>query len=179
MSRTLTVLGALLVLVWLFFGLRLESFINRVDPVTLPTIGPRAEAIHSTSFVADLHADSLLFDRDLRARFVGDRRAVLNESGLSPAARSRFQALDAAGLALDAELRERYLMSALCRGFPLTCAALGSLPEGDAALARFLAAPAVFAPLGVLAGSGDDAGFPDRHGVGRAARDPQQDLPYP
>jgi len=68
MSRTATVVVALVVLAWLFFGLRLESLINRVDPVTLPTVGPRAEAIHGTSFVADLHSDSLLFDRDLLKR---------------------------------------------------------------------------------------------------------------
>lgn len=67
-SRTGTVLTALFVLAWLFLGLRLESLINRVETVTLPTIHPHTEALHSTSFVADLHSDSLLFERDLLKR---------------------------------------------------------------------------------------------------------------
>lgn len=67
-NRTATIVIALFVLAWLFLGLRLESLINRVEPVTLPTIQPRAEALHSTSFVADLHSDSLLFERNLLER---------------------------------------------------------------------------------------------------------------
>ncbi|MGY8735987.1 MAG: peptidase M19, partial [bacterium] len=46
----------------------LERFVNRVEPVPLPSVSPRAQAIHGTSFVADLHADSLLFGRDLLER---------------------------------------------------------------------------------------------------------------
>lgn len=64
----LLVVGALFVLAWLYLGLRLEGWVNRVEPVPLPTVGPRAEALHATSFVADLHADSLLFGRDLLER---------------------------------------------------------------------------------------------------------------
>lgn len=67
-NRTATIVIALFVLAWLFLGLRLETLINRVEPVTLPTIQPRAEALHSTSFVADLHSDSLLFERNLLER---------------------------------------------------------------------------------------------------------------
>jgi len=40
----------------------LEGFINQIDPVPLPAISPRARALHDTSFVADLHSDSLLFE---------------------------------------------------------------------------------------------------------------------
>ena len=67
-ARIGSILAAILVLGWLYFGLRLESWINLVDPVRLPEVSPRAEALHATSFVADLHADSLLFGRDLLER---------------------------------------------------------------------------------------------------------------
>jgi len=53
---------------WLTLALRLEGFINRIDPVPLPAISARARALHSTSFIADLHADSLLFGRNLLDR---------------------------------------------------------------------------------------------------------------
>lgn len=68
LAPTLTVVAAIIVLTWLYFGLRLESWINRVEPERLPEVGSRAEALHATSFVADLHADSLLFGRDLLER---------------------------------------------------------------------------------------------------------------
>ncbi|MEM9175297.1 MAG: dipeptidase [Myxococcota bacterium] len=67
-TRIASILGAVLVLGWLYLGLRLESWINVVAPERLPEVGPRAEALHGTSFVADLHADSLLFGRDLLER---------------------------------------------------------------------------------------------------------------
>ncbi len=66
--RIASILGVILVLAWLYLGLRLESWINVVAPERLPEVGPRAEALHGTSFVADLHADSLLFGRDLLER---------------------------------------------------------------------------------------------------------------
>ena len=49
-------------------ALQLESFVNKVEPTPLPAISPRARALHDTSFVADLHADSLLFGRNLLDR---------------------------------------------------------------------------------------------------------------
>ena len=67
-ARTAPILVALFVVVWLYFGLRLEGWVNTVEPARLPDVGPRAEALHATSFVADLHADSLLFGRDLLER---------------------------------------------------------------------------------------------------------------
>jgi membrane dipeptidase len=45
-----------------------ERFVNRVDPVPLPEISARARALHDGTFVVDLHADSLLFGRDLLER---------------------------------------------------------------------------------------------------------------
>ena len=68
LSRSLLVVLALVVVAWLSMGLLLERFVNRVEPVPLPSVSPRAQAIHGTSFVADLHADSLLFGRDLLER---------------------------------------------------------------------------------------------------------------
>ena len=53
---------------WLYFGLELEGFLNRLDPVLLAPLSERARALHASSFVADLHADSLLFERDLLSR---------------------------------------------------------------------------------------------------------------
>ena len=67
-ARYASILGVILVLGWLYLGLRLESWVNVVVPERLPEVGPRAEALHGTSFVADLHADSLLFGRDLLER---------------------------------------------------------------------------------------------------------------
>ena len=49
-------------------GFNLERFVNRVRPVALPDVSERAERLHRSSFVADLHADSLLFERDLLVR---------------------------------------------------------------------------------------------------------------
>ena len=49
-------------------ALQLEGFINQVEPVALPALSPRARALHDTSFVTDLHADSLLFGRNLLER---------------------------------------------------------------------------------------------------------------
>lgn len=72
MKRVIGRYGAMLAIVlfvpWLLIALLLEGFVNRVDPVALPAIGPRARSLHSTSLVADLHADSLLFGRDLLER---------------------------------------------------------------------------------------------------------------
>jgi microsomal dipeptidase-like Zn-dependent dipeptidase len=62
-------IGAVLVLVvWLLVAIELEGFVNRIEPAPLPAISPRARAVHETAFVADLHADSLLFGRDLLER---------------------------------------------------------------------------------------------------------------
>jgi microsomal dipeptidase-like Zn-dependent dipeptidase len=68
MKRIGAILTIVLVLVagiviWL--GANLERFVNRVDPVALPAVSEVAKRVHRSSFVVDLHADSLLFGRDL------------------------------------------------------------------------------------------------------------------
>ena len=72
MKRAIGRYGAIAAIVillpWILLGTLLEGFVNRVEPVPLPSLEPRAQALHSTSLVADLHADSLLFGRDLLER---------------------------------------------------------------------------------------------------------------
>ncbi|MDX2169802.1 MAG: dipeptidase [Deltaproteobacteria bacterium] len=48
-------------------GTHLESFINRVEPVAVPGVSPAARALHDSSFVADMHADTLLMRADVTA----------------------------------------------------------------------------------------------------------------
>ena len=59
------VLGAIL---FFWIGSDLERYVNRVDPLPLPGATEAAHRIHDSSFVVDLHADSLLFGRDLLER---------------------------------------------------------------------------------------------------------------
>ncbi|MEZ4333938.1 MAG: membrane dipeptidase [Myxococcota bacterium] len=65
-------LGALLataiVAVWLHLAIALEAHLNRIEPAPLPSVSEHAAALHAGSPVVDLHADSLLFGRDLLRR---------------------------------------------------------------------------------------------------------------
>lgn len=45
-----------------------DSRMNTVVSTTIPTVSPQASALHRTLFVADLHADELLWGRDLLQR---------------------------------------------------------------------------------------------------------------
>jgi len=67
-ARYGAIFAVLVALLWLALARQLEGFINQIDAVPLPAISPRARALHDTSFVADLHADSLLFGRNLLER---------------------------------------------------------------------------------------------------------------
>lgn len=53
---------------WVYLAIELEAHLNRVEPAPLPAVSERAAALHAKSFVVDLHADSLLFGRDLLRR---------------------------------------------------------------------------------------------------------------
>jgi len=55
-------------IVFFWIGSDLERYVNRVDPVALPGVSAEARRIHDASLVVDLHADSLLFGRDLLVR---------------------------------------------------------------------------------------------------------------
>jgi hypothetical protein len=51
-----------------FFGVVPGEAARRNNPVAVPppyTVSPAASTLHTSLFVADLHADSLLWDRDL------------------------------------------------------------------------------------------------------------------
>jgi microsomal dipeptidase-like Zn-dependent dipeptidase len=61
-------LAALLLVLKLGVGPRIEAGLNRVTPVALPEVSERARALHFSSDVVDMHADSLLFGRDLLER---------------------------------------------------------------------------------------------------------------
>jgi len=49
-------------------GCSVERLVNRVKGGPLPVVSPRAAELHTRSFVVDLHADSLLWRRDLARR---------------------------------------------------------------------------------------------------------------
>jgi microsomal dipeptidase-like Zn-dependent dipeptidase len=68
LPRKLGVLLLLLLIVFFGVGSVIERFINRLDPVALPEISPAARALHASSLVGDMHADSLLTGRDLLRR---------------------------------------------------------------------------------------------------------------
>jgi len=52
----------------LWLARNLEGLLNRVEPAALPEVSERAALLHRASTVVDLHADSLLFGRDLARR---------------------------------------------------------------------------------------------------------------
>ncbi|HET6667721.1 MAG TPA: hypothetical protein VFG98_10620, partial [Intrasporangium sp.] len=45
-----------------------ESSMNKLEPVPLPEVSPQARALHQRLHVVDLHADTLMWDRDLLER---------------------------------------------------------------------------------------------------------------
>ncbi|MFQ5418331.1 MAG: dipeptidase, partial [Myxococcota bacterium] len=51
-----------------WIGSDLERYVNRLEPFAIPTPSEEALAIHDGSFVVDLHADTLMFGRDLLVR---------------------------------------------------------------------------------------------------------------
>jgi microsomal dipeptidase-like Zn-dependent dipeptidase len=51
-----------------WFGANLERFLNRIEPTVLPGVSEAATRIHDSTVVVDLHADSLLFGRNLAER---------------------------------------------------------------------------------------------------------------
>ena len=91
----------------------------------------------------------LLFDEELRERFAVDPLRAAADAGLAPEDAAVFAEVDLFGLGLDAGGRRQYLMSALCRPFPLTAGALGAATRAAEALSAFLAGPALYAPLGL------------------------------
>jgi microsomal dipeptidase-like Zn-dependent dipeptidase len=68
MKRALAIACAVVLFLWAGIGSNLESFINRTGHGPLPPVSAQARALHDSSWVADLHADSLLFGRNLLRR---------------------------------------------------------------------------------------------------------------
>ncbi len=69
--KVLTLLGIVLVLAlgaFFYVGAHIEGFLNRVEPVPLPVVSDAARRLQASSFVVDMHADSLLYGRDLLQR---------------------------------------------------------------------------------------------------------------
>jgi hypothetical protein len=73
---------------------------------------------------------------------------VVDAEGLAPAGAALFERLDLHGLEIDARMRRRYLMAALCRTHPIASAAIGSTPAAARRLAAFLGSRALFRPPG-------------------------------
>ena len=65
-KKILAATAVALLVVWV--GAHIERFVNRVVPVALPGVSETGRRLHASSFVVDLHADSLLFGRDLLQR---------------------------------------------------------------------------------------------------------------
>jgi len=51
-----------------WIGANLEEFLNRVQPVALPSVSAQARALHTAAFVADMHADTLMLRGDVTVR---------------------------------------------------------------------------------------------------------------
>ena len=89
----------------------------------------------------------LLFDEELRERFARDAKRTLAEEEVLEAARPALCDVDAHGIEVDASMRREYLMSALCRQFPMSATALGTLDNGPRRLSAFLASKVVLGPM--------------------------------
>jgi len=72
----------------------------------------------------------LLFDQPLRERFRKLSGAALVDYALTDDERADFSGIRADALALDAYLRADFLLSHLCRAFPLSFSLASSLPGG-------------------------------------------------
>ena len=86
----------------------------------------------------------LLFDRDVREQLLFDIGNCAIEQGISL---SLLTNIDHVGLSLDAQEREAYILSSLCRLYPISCALIGSHPKGKEAIAQFLSSPHIVGNL--------------------------------
>ncbi len=72
----------------------------------------------------------LLFDRTLRKRFCEVSIAALGEYELSQAERDDLAVIGAEAIELDATMRAHFILSQICRSFPLTFSIVSSLADG-------------------------------------------------
>ncbi|MGH7822245.1 MAG: peptidase M19, partial [Candidatus Binatia bacterium] len=68
MRRSAAIAAASVAAGFLGAGCSIESVVNRVGDAERPAVSEAAAILHRESFVVDLHADSLLWGRDLRRR---------------------------------------------------------------------------------------------------------------
>lgn len=68
LTSTILVIVLLAAAATVWLGANIERFLNRIESVPLPAVSDTARRLHAGSVVVDLHADSLLFGRDLLAR---------------------------------------------------------------------------------------------------------------
>jgi len=86
----------------------------------------------------------LLFDDEFREQFSMDRARALSD--VPPEVVAAFSRTSIDGLRRDADGRKQYLMSVLCRSYPLSSAAVGAWPAGPDSLSAFLASPRLLGP---------------------------------
>ncbi len=80
----------------------------------------------------------LLFDHPLRERFRKSSSAALADYALSEEERADFSAIRADALELDAYMRADFLLSHLCRAYPISFSLVSSLPGGLDLLRRLI-----------------------------------------
>ena len=128
-------------------GLRARLRAGEAPPlpqvVAPPSVGAQPETPSSPTHFPGLIR--LLFDAEARKRWRADGSAVVEQELHLPP--ELLAGADPDGLALDADGRRRYLMSAVCRAFPLSVALVGARPGGAERLEAFLMSPDLFGPL--------------------------------
>lgn len=67
-TLTIVILLVVLTTMYILVVLNIERLTNRVSGELLPPVSKQAESLHSSSFVADLHSDALMWKRDVLER---------------------------------------------------------------------------------------------------------------
>jgi uncharacterized protein (UPF0276 family) len=124
----------------------LRSFVRSQSPArstTLPDLEPTSSSVPDVAAppVQDTGYEGLLrllLDAELRERLASEDSSLAGELGIESAG---LEGIDRVGLALDAEARRSYLMSALCRSHPIGAGILGAMEGGADRLAAFLTSP--------------------------------------
>ena len=87
---------------------------------------------------------NLLFHQDVREQLHSDISGCAMEQGVSL---SLLSGIDQVGLELDAQERASYILSSLCRLYPISCALIGSHNKGRDGISQFLSSPYIVGEL--------------------------------
>ena len=87
---------------------------------------------------------NLLFHQDVREQLQSDISGCAMEQGVSL---SLLSGIDQVGLELDAQERASYILSSLCRLYPISSALIGSHPNGKDSISQFLSSPHIVGAL--------------------------------